>query len=356
MADEPPAEPPPEPEPEPQPEPEPELRDFSNDGNNPSLIETDTFIEIENFIGADSTIPLYTGNSSNFDFQDFASFNMPILKQVSTLTLTKFECSNSSASITFAIAQSNSFDTNNLLFSGTLNASKVGNDLLDEYYNGTLPLKGNEQGETYTFFFSPNMYAEIRYGLKGIFEKQPQPEPEPESEPEPEPEPEPQPEPEPEPEPQPEPEPEPEPQPEPERAPEPEPEPEPELYVECLDKDNNVNTYEDENGLKKYIFNGRTSPSIDPLLADDLAFSVGRGTYYFNVDQENAFNVVIPSIPETTEKSFIIDNLTRGTTYKVTYIVGSDVQITSDTLLLTCLLYTSPSPRDISGSRMPSSA
>ena len=108
--------------------------------------------------------------------------------------------------------------------------------------------------------------------------------PEPESEPEPEPEPEPQPEPEPEP----QPEPEPEPQPEPERAPEPEPEPEPELYVECLDKDNNVNTYEDENGLRKYIFNGRTSPSIDPLLADDLAFAVGRGSYYFNVDQENA--------------------------------------------------------------------
>ena len=47
------------------------------------------------------------------------------------------------------------------------------------------------------------------------------------------------------------------------------------------------------------------------------------------------FNIVIPPIPETTEKLFIIDNLTRGTIYKVTYIVGSDVQITSDTLLLT---------------------
>ena len=42
---------------------------------------------------------------------------------------------------------------------------------------------------------------------------------------------------------------------------------------------------------------------------------------------------------------------TAGTSYKENEIIDKSID-----LLKTCLLYTSPSPRDISGSRMPSSA
>ena len=44
------------------------------------------------------------------------------------------------------------------------------------------------------------------------------------------------------------------------------------------------------------------------------------------------------------------DELTSGTTWH------SAAQVTNFGMNQTCLLYTSPSPRDISGSRMPSSA
>ena len=42
--------------------------------------------------------------------------------------------------------------------------------------------------------------------------------------------------------------------------------------------------------------------------------------------------------------------------YRLCQHLGSDPVILSDAQVVACLLYTSPSPRDISGSRMPSSA
>ena len=56
---------------------------------------------------------------------------------------------------------------------------------------------------------------------------------------------------------------------------------------------------------------------------------------------------------ETSEGGAVQLLLTDGSSYEV---AGIPQLLLSAELLAVCLLYTSPSPRDISGSRMPSSA
>ena len=50
------------------------------------------------------------------------------------------------------------------------------------------------------------------------------------------------------------------------------------------------------------------------------------------------------------------EELTYSLAYKVGYALGSTLEKKSPILIGSCLLYTSPSPRDSVGSRMPSSA
>ena len=65
----------------------------------------------------------------------------------------------------------------------------------------------------------------------------------------------------------------------------------------------------------------------------------------------NINNVYIPLIENDTAEFEISENLTSKITQEIA--IQNILKITDNS---NCLLYTSPSPRDISGSRMPSSA
>ena len=69
----------------------------------------------------------------------------------------------------------------------------------------------------------------------------------------------------------------------------------------------------------------------------------GRGTFIVAAELPELFAAIMPLSPHHTPYSYL--SLSNKISHIPTFLHHS-----------TCLLYTSPSPRDISGSRMPSSA
>ena len=83
------------------------------------------------------------------------------------------------------------------------------------------------------------------------------------------------------------------------------------------------------------------------------AGNIGRG-FITPILQENGYEVVLVDVD-----SDLVNKLNTDQEYSLNFIGSSKESITVsniDALNLSCLLYTSPSPRDTSSSRMPSSA
>ena len=88
-----------------------------------------------------------------------------------------------------------------------------------------------------------------------------------------------------------------------------------------------------------------------------MALKERIGTVVSDKMDKTVVVAVINRYPHPTYKKIV----SRTTRYKAhdpenTCVLGDRVKIRETRPLSACLLYTSPSPRDISGSRMPSSA
>ena len=70
-------------------------------------------------------------------------------------------------------------------------------------------------------------------------------------------------------------------------------------------------------------------------------------------DQEQAIQELIKQINEGQERCVLMGVTGSGKTFAMANIIE---RLQIPTLILSCLLYTSPSPRDMRRSRMPSSA
>ena len=99
--------------------------------------------------------------------------------------------------------------------------------------------------------------------------------------------------------------------------------------------------------IQEYTINLRVSDIAEKLLAVNPSI-IGLGVYIWNVKQTTELASLIKTIaPETI---IIIGGP------EVSYEYDSTVIFNTCDYLITCLLYTSPSPRDRTRSRMPSSA
>ena len=106
-----------------------------------------------------------------------------------------------------------------------------------------------------------------------------------------------------------------------------------------------------------------------PVLSDELSVSTTTTTVFRELSRTDDISSLVvggqDSSPPTTlgpiqealtQKSSVLVNNVVDASTKVDIEDVSEVQISNDEVSLSCLLYTSPSPRDLSTSRMPSSA
>ena len=97
------------------------------------------------------------------------------------------------------------------------------------------------------------------------------------------------------------------------------------------------------------------SSVVNALVSDDSA-----GTFFLSWHDLVALNILPPDFPHSTINQITIGTSSAIEKLKVDFedILGDklDTSVGSGCLPMTCLLYTSPSPRDKRQSRMPSSA
>ena len=132
----------------------------------------------------------------------------------------------------------------------------------------------------------------------------------------------------------------------------------------------NISTLTNDSG---YITTGSTTSDAAPSTPSDgdLWYRSSDGRMYVYYDDGNTqqwvdANPNLPPDPDTFDRSGTDvtlvnsgDNVGIGTTPAVKLDVNGEVRASTGILFGTdtaCLLYTSPSPRDLSTSRMPSSA
>ena len=80
--------------------------------------------------------------------------------------------------------------------------------------------------------------------------------------------------------------------------------------------------------------------------------AVNPGTYNFTLQRRSDWNLIL----QFKDSSNAAINLTGYTVYAQAWDKARTKKYADFTVAYTCLLYTSPSPRDQRGSRMPSSA
>ena len=95
-----------------------------------------------------------------------------------------------------------------------------------------------------------------------------------------------------------------------------------------------------------------TSAEVDAIDLDGSIENVRLSINGDFVRQENIFPYEWGQLPADD----VLDNLPVGTHQLTAVAQDNDGQSTAETITITCLLYTSPSPRDRTRSRMPSSA
>ena len=97
-----------------------------------------------------------------------------------------------------------------------------------------------------------------------------------------------------------------------------------------------------------YALGGAFNSRINLNLREDKGYSYGARSF-FNGDEQAGWYRAGAAVRADSTAASITEFIKEITTYHAS-------GISADELAFTCLLYTSPSPRDQRGSRMPSSA